>query len=108
MKVKERIHRKEEMSSYNVEALTIRKAKEKEFKDLWIVTHLSSFYSRRWRKNNFLRKSPDDTKKEDNDERDLAFRREDTTISLEKYERQEVNVVFKEREKIAKDRKDKR
>ena len=42
--------------------------KEKEFKDLWIVTHLSSFYSRRWRKNNFLRKSPDDTKKEDNDE----------------------------------------
>ena len=26
------------------------------------------FYSRRWRKNNFLRKSPDDTKKEDNDD----------------------------------------
>ena len=50
-----------------------RKAKEKEFKDLWIVTHLSSFYSRRWRKNNFLRKSPDDTKKEDNDD----FERED-------------------------------
>ena len=38
-----------------------------------------------------MEKSPDDTKKEDNDERDLAFRREDTTISLEKYERQEVN-----------------
>ena len=85
MKVKERIHRKEEMSSCNVEALTMER-----FTADWllspnfsvyiiknyfqlscsIVTDSRSylcFYSRRWRKNNFLRKSPDDTKKEDND-----------------------------------------
>ena len=31
------------------------------------MDYISDLYSRRWRKNNFLRKSPDDTKKEDND-----------------------------------------
>ena len=30
--------------------------------------YLSDLYSRRWRKNNFLKKSPDDTKKEKDDQ----------------------------------------
>jgi len=36
---------------------------------LFFLSHfsLSDLYSRRWRKNNFLKKSPDDTKKEDNE-----------------------------------------
>ena len=56
-----------------IETREERKQPVEEGKAWWIIAisaldyFLSDLYSRRWRKNNFLKKSPDDTKKEDNE-----------------------------------------